>query len=282
MDWAEACRVLGVPESATEAEIREQYIYKAQLLHPDKNQDKPENIRQKAEAELAIINQAYTFLNNPLNNPYKIPPKLAVEPVRVRFKDVNLGEHKTTTLIIKNIGGPYTSIWIDNHPAPWLTVTGVNSTTGERLPLEVVLEGTGIGEPGRQYVCDLTIKLENENTHTIDQAVVKIELYIKSISPAPFAGPEVIKPATKSNTVHHDNAPQPVLRKKVGFSVRAFLVNLLAFAVIGIVLFYLVRIFLKIDELIFIIALIIYSAIAFGVSFNQGFTVGSKTDKSKP
>jgi hypothetical protein len=272
MDWAEACRVLGVPESATEAEIKEQYIYKAQLLHPDKNQDKPENIRQKAEAELALVNQAYSFLSNPLNNPYKIPPKLAVEPVKIRFKDVNVGEHKTTTLIIRNIGGPYTSIWIDNHPAPWLTVIGVNSITRERLPLEVVLEGVGIGEPGRQYVCDLSIKLENESTHTVDQATVKIELYIKSKSQAPISGTEVI---------HPDPPPQPVLRKKAGFSFRAFLVNLLAFAVIGIVLVYLVRTFLKIDELIFIIALIIYSATAFGVSFNQGLSVGSKTKKSK-
>ena len=70
MDWIEACQILGVPESATEAEIKEQYIYKAQLLHPDKNQDKPENIRKKAEAELVLVNQAYAIVSNPGNNPF--------------------------------------------------------------------------------------------------------------------------------------------------------------------------------------------------------------------
>jgi hypothetical protein len=86
MDWAEACRTLGVAESATAEEIKEQYLYKAQLLHPDKNQDKPENIRRKAEAELVLINQAFSFLSDPQNNPYRVPPKLAVEPAVIRFK----------------------------------------------------------------------------------------------------------------------------------------------------------------------------------------------------
>ena len=156
MDWAEACRILGVNESATESEIKAQYLYKAQLLHPDKNQDQTENIRHKAEAELSLVNQAFTFLSDSQHNPYKIPPKLAVEPAAIRFKDVNIGERKSTTLIIRNVGGPYTSVWMDNQPAPWLAVTGVKSITSERLPLEVTLESTGMGEPGKHYVCDLS------------------------------------------------------------------------------------------------------------------------------
>ena len=82
MDWAEACRILGVSESATEEDIKEQYFYKAQLLHPDKNQDKPENVQKKAEAELALINQSYAFIKNPVNNPYNPPPQNSGKPHR--------------------------------------------------------------------------------------------------------------------------------------------------------------------------------------------------------
>jgi hypothetical protein len=283
MDWGEACRILGVPESATAAEIKEQYIYKVQLLHPDKNQEKPENVRKKAESELALINQAYGFLNNPNNNPYKIPPKLAVEPVGIRFREVNIGEKKSTTLTIRNAGGPYTSIWIDNQPAPWLVVTAVKSITGERLPLEVTLEATGTGAPGQQYFCDLLVKLENENTGAIDQLIVKIELYTGSVT-APggvqpgqsssLPGPSVVVPRDKP-------APRPGPVSMTGFSLAAFLVNLLAFSAVGSVTAYLVNIFFKPDQMIFIIALIIYAVIAVGVSVNYGITVGSRTGKAR-
>jgi hypothetical protein len=276
MDWAEACRILGVPESATDTEIKEQYLYKAQLLHPDKNQDKPENVRKKAEAEFALINQAYTFLLNPHNNPYKIPPKLFVEPTAIRFKDVRIGEKKSTTLTVRNVGGPYTSIWIDNQPALWLTVTGVKSITSDRLPLEVTLECTGTGEPGKQYFGDLSIKLENETTHAVDQAIVKIELYtqLKSAQPgtAKKSGEEVIPDKA---------APQAAGNNKLGFSPGTFLVNLLAFATLGIVLIYIINVFLKLNELVIIISLILFSAIAIGLSVSHGIAVGSKPPKAK-
>jgi hypothetical protein len=277
MDWAEACRTLGVAESATAEEIKEQYLYKAQLLHPDKNQDKPENIRRKAEAELVLINQAFSFLSDPQNNPYRVPPKLAVEPAVIRFREVKVGERKSTTFVIRNVGGPYTSVWMDNQPAPWLAVTGVKSTTRERLPLEVTIECTGMGEPGKQSVSDLIIKLENESTHTIDQTAVRIEFFLES-EPAEVSP---VKPATRSRNheraVPLDSPPlHPSAENKRGFSVKAFFFNLLAFAVIGSVLTYLIYTFLKISVTFFIIGAIVYAAIAFGVSFNHGFSVGSK------
>jgi hypothetical protein len=283
MDWAEACRILGVPESATDTEIKEQYIYKAQLLHPDKNQDKPENIRKKAEAELALVNQAYSILSNPNNNPFKIPPKLVVEPMRIRFKDVNIGERKSTTLTIRNVGGPYSSVWIDNQPAPWLKVTSVKSITSDRLPLEVTLESTGIGEPGQQYLCNLLIKLENETTHIVDQANVNVELNTqaalsnssmeKKLKPLAPGSPDAIlreKPASSS-------MPQ----KKIGFSAKTFIANILAFGILGIVAVYLIRAFLTINEVAFIVGLICYIGIAFAFSFNHAFTIGSRSEKNQ-
>jgi hypothetical protein len=277
MDWAEACRILGIPESAKDTEIREQYLYKAQLLHPDKNLDKPENVRKKAEAELALVNQAYSFVNNPNNNPYRIPPKLSVEPMAIRFKDVDTGEKKSAILIVKNIGGPYTSIWIDNKPASWLVVTGVKSINSERLPLEIAIECTGTGEPGKQYTCELLIKLENENTHIIDKVTVKIELYTRFESLKTGIEKEAITSAYTPVGVPRDlPIPRPIPKNKMGFSFGAFLVNLLAFAVLGILLYVVINIFWKFDQVFMLIGLILYAAIAFVISFNHGITVGSK------
>ncbi len=279
MDWAEACRILGVSESATDAEIKEQYIYKAQLLHPDKNQDKPENVRRRAETELALVNQAYSFANQPNNNPYKVPPKLAIEPMAIHFKDVGIGEKKAGTLIIRNTGGPYTSVWMDNQPAPWLAVTGVRSIDKERLPLEVALECTGMGESGRQYTCDLAVKLENENTHAIDNAAVKIELNTRLGTAAPYVANGAILKAKKINReIPHNRPIAPLTPKnKMGFSIKAFLVNLAAFAILGFVLNYFVGLFVKADQQFVLIGLIIYAVIVLGISVNHSINIGSKT-----
>jgi curved DNA-binding protein CbpA len=138
MNWEEACTILGVKETASSEEIREQYLYKAQILHPDKTIGKPESIRKKAEEEFKLINQAYEFLKSPSNNPFNNPPKLKVEPPRIRFKDVEIGQKKSTTFQINNVGGAYTNIWIDNEPASWLLVTAAKSTSAEQLPLNVM------------------------------------------------------------------------------------------------------------------------------------------------
>jgi hypothetical protein len=283
MDWTQACAVLGVSGSATDVEIKEQYIYKAQLLHPDKNQDKPENIRKKAEAELALINQTYAFINNPNNNPYKIPPRLSVEPLAVRFKDVSMGEKKSTSVMIRNAGGPYTSIWIDNQPAPWLTVAGVKSITGERLPLEVTLECTGTGEPGKQYYCDLVIRIENENTHVVDQVIVKFELYTRSM-PAEVVVEKEVASAPPKITVEapiNKAAPKSMPQNKLGFSFSAFLVNFLAFVVVGIASYYFVSPYFKIDDLLLLAILSLFAVIAISTSVIQGISLGTKNNRTK-
>jgi len=69
MNWAEACSILGVQHTASPEEIRTQYIYKANLLHPDKTQYLAENLRKKAEEELKLVNQAHDFLGLPSNRP---------------------------------------------------------------------------------------------------------------------------------------------------------------------------------------------------------------------
>ena len=88
MNWEEACQIFGIPPTSSPDEIHAQYIYKAQLLHPDKTMGLPEKVRQKAEEELKLVNVAYSVLKDPKNNTKIVPPKLSVSPRQIRFKDI--------------------------------------------------------------------------------------------------------------------------------------------------------------------------------------------------
>jgi len=175
MIWEDACRTLGVLDTATPAEIKEQYLYKVQLLHPDKTLDKPEKIRQKAEEELTRINEVYKFLLDDKNNP-RNPPKLEIAPLAVRFSDVALNQKKATTIEIKSAGGPFTNCWIDNSPAPWLVVTGVKAITSEVLPLLVTIEAQGLPAIVRPERCVVSVRLKNEKTGLADEAIISVEI----------------------------------------------------------------------------------------------------------
>ena len=180
MNWEEACQILGVPVTATAAEIHAQYIYKAQLLHPDKTAGLPESVRQKAEEELKRVNSAYTVLKDLKNNPQANPPKLSVSPRYIRFKDVAPSQKKTTSIEIESVGGAYTKFWMDDSPAAWLKVIEVKSTTNDPLPLEVTIEATGGSTLRKQIECSLPIRIENEKTKTRDEIIVKIQLQMKA------------------------------------------------------------------------------------------------------
>ena len=180
MNWEEACQILGVPVTATAAEIHAQYIYKAQLLHPDKTVGLPESLRQKAQEELKRVNSAYTVLKDLKNNPQANPPKLSVSPRYIRFKDVAPSQKKTTSIEIESVGGSYTKFWMDDSPAAWLKVIEVKSTTNDPLPLEVTIEATGGSTLRKQTECSLPIRLENEKTKTRDEVTVKVQLQMKA------------------------------------------------------------------------------------------------------
>jgi hypothetical protein len=49
--------------------------------------------------------------------------------------------------------------------------------------MEVTIECTGIGEPGKQYSCKLPVRLENEKTKLKDEVVIDIELWTKADRP---------------------------------------------------------------------------------------------------
>lgn len=134
MNREEACTILGIGSAASDKEILEQYRYKVQLLHPDWNSNKPATVREKAEQELMQVNEAYNVLRELKNRSPNCLPKLKLSLKRVHFKEVALGQKKSTSFEIKSVGGAYTKIWIDDSPAPWLRVSDLRSLTGEVLP----------------------------------------------------------------------------------------------------------------------------------------------------
>lgn len=198
MTWEKACDILDVKPTASQKEIREQYFYWAQLLHPDKNLNKPEGVRKKAEEELKKKNEAYSFLIEPQNNPYSNPPRLNINITHVRFKDLEPGQTKRTSFEVKSIGGRYTKFSIDPPQVPWLYLTAARSLTNEQLPLEITIEATGLGEAGQKDSCDLIIRLENEQTRLKDEATIKVELWMKT-------KPASLDLDTSDITFHHVN-----------------------------------------------------------------------------
>jgi predicted Zn-ribbon and HTH transcriptional regulator len=195
MDWEEACSILGIKPTASPEEVEHRYRYKARILHPDATVGKPDNIRKEAEEEFKLVNEAYQFLLNSANNPLINPPKLKISPKHIRFKDVDVGQKKTTAFEIDSVGGVYTNIWFETEPCPWLSVTSFESTTSEQLPIKVTVECTGIGELGKQYSCKLPVRLENEKAKLKDEVVLDIELWTKarqSVSDICAAKPKTI------------------------------------------------------------------------------------------
>jgi hypothetical protein len=174
MNWEEACQEIGVPVTATSDEIRAQYLYKVQLLHPDKTVGLPDRARKQAEEELKTINAAYSVLKDPKNNTGGKPPKLKISPKNIRFSEVVAGQPKTTQITIESIGGPFTKFWMGDSPASWLRIVEVKSTTKDPLPLEVTLEATASGSSQKQWYCELPIRLENEKSQLKDESVVKL------------------------------------------------------------------------------------------------------------
>ena len=54
-------QALGVPATATPAEITAAYRTMAQLFHPDRYAEAPENVRREAERRMKELNDAYDF-----------------------------------------------------------------------------------------------------------------------------------------------------------------------------------------------------------------------------
>jgi len=57
--------ILGVEPNASIEQIKDAYLYKANILHPDRLAAMTEKVRSMAERDLKMVNAAYEVLSNP-------------------------------------------------------------------------------------------------------------------------------------------------------------------------------------------------------------------------
>jgi hypothetical protein len=187
-DWEDYYEILGVSPDSTAGEIKEAYLYKVNILHPDGLMSRPESIRRQAEKDLKKVNRAYEVLKDPQKRQEYhsewvkqraksketfIPkPKPIVDPPHICFSNVEPGEIKRASFIIRNVGGPYSN-FLFSDPDSWVRVVHqAPLTTADELPLEVEIEAEG-EEWEKTYSEYIRVKLDEEETQ------VRIELQTK-------------------------------------------------------------------------------------------------------
>lgn len=184
-NWENYYEILGVDDpKADEKEIKRAYEYKAWTISDDRLVGAPEHVRRKAEEELKKVNRAYhDVLKDPKKRreydaerekriaegkdpkPPEGVPKPVVDPEVISFKDVNLGETRKSSFVIRNIGGHYTKIWFSD-PDSWVKVLhyeSVDPNQRDELPLRVYIEAKG-NEWGKSYSEYIRVKLDEQET----------------------------------------------------------------------------------------------------------------------
>lgn len=178
-------QMLGIPLDATPAQIKEAYLYKVNILHPDRLGAMPERIRQTAEEELKKVNAAYEVLSNPTRrqqydrsrsggtitsstpppsprSPGK-PPKPEAHPRTISFNRALAYVPEKGSFFVRNVGGPYKKV-LTSAPAEWLKIVKtVPLQDGMRLPMRVDIEAVGI-QWGKTYSSEIIVRLDDEES----------------------------------------------------------------------------------------------------------------------
>jgi len=168
--------ILGVNIEASAEDIRKAYIDKCFILHPDRLEGAPETAKKRAEEELKRVNEAREVLKDPHKRKaydaklkahdvkleaQKNKPKPVVDPPNIQFKDVQPGETRSASFVIRNAGGPYSRISVPN-PDTWVRLVEWHSiSTSDELPLQVSIEVYGPDE-GKKFSEIITVKLDDE------------------------------------------------------------------------------------------------------------------------
>jgi len=181
--------ILGIPPDANADQIKGAYIYKVNILHPDRLQGAPERIRRLAEEDLKRVNMAYEVLSDPerrrrydLKRFGKVgavsdlqtakparKPKAEVYPEAIYFNDVLPYTKQKGAFFVRNVGGPYTKVLIGKTPE-WLRVAQTRPLQSySKLPMEVKIEAIGI-QWGTEYSSQVVVRLDES------EARVKIRL----------------------------------------------------------------------------------------------------------
>jgi len=191
--------MLDVAPDSTPEQIKEAYIYKVNILHPDRLAAVPERVRRLAEEELKKVNMAYEVLSDPpKRRQYDIKrfdsvgavsgsqksrtarkPQPEVYPKTISFKDAPPYVKQKSGFFVRNIGGPYAKVLISETPK-WLRVVKTISLQGDnKLPMKVEIEAMGI-QWETVYSSEIKVRLDESETR------VKVELKTMKKPHKPF------------------------------------------------------------------------------------------------
>jgi hypothetical protein len=170
-------QILGVDSDASPEEIKHAFRKKALDYHPDRLAGVSESVRRLAGEEMKKLNLAYEVLKDPLKrrqyDSIRAIPKPVVDPLFIHFSDVEPGEIKRASFIIRNHGGSYNKLRIIYDPNSWVRVVHYESLTdSDELPLRVEIEAKGETWK-KKYLEYIKVKLDEEETQ------VKIDLQTK-------------------------------------------------------------------------------------------------------
>ncbi len=180
LDDEDYYRILGIQRNASITEIKEAYLYKVHILHPDRMSMMPERIRVQAEEDLKKVNGAYEILSNarnraqydiktfgnaePIVNDYKKTkirgkPKPEIYPKTIFMDKVLPYVKQKRSFYIRNVGGPYAKIMISTPPE-WIKILRTKSLSqGNKLPLQVDIEAMVI-HWGKTTRCKVKVRLD--------------------------------------------------------------------------------------------------------------------------
>ena len=176
-------RILDVASDASTEQIREAYIYKVNILHPDRLAAMPERIRRLAEEDLKKVNIAYSVLSNPdKRRQYNLKrfgstevlsdsqrtrlgkkPRPEVYPKAIRFDKCLPYTKQKGSFFVRNVGGPFEKVLISKTPQ-WVRVVQTTSLQDySKLPMRVDIEANGI-QWGKIYRSEIVVRLDENET----------------------------------------------------------------------------------------------------------------------
>ena len=187
-------QILGVTPEAINEQIKEAYLYKVNILHPDRLDKMPEKVRRLAEEEIKKVNLAYEVLSNPqkrkqydqrrLSNiesnieivrdskkrPFLGTSRPEVHPKTIKFDKVLPWVKQRGSFFIRNVGGRHKKVFI-SEPPEWLKIVKITSLQGHsKLPLQVYIEAMAI-QWGKTYSTEIIVRLDES------EAKVKVKLH---------------------------------------------------------------------------------------------------------
>ena len=192
-------KILGVDPGASIKQIKEAYIYKVNILHPDRLAGMSERVRRLAEEELKRVNMAYEILTNlskrqrydlerfgstdTISDLQKTKqsekPQPEVYPEEIYFKNALPYVKQKESFFIRNTGGPYKKVLI-SQPPDWIKVVKTISLQAQsKLPMQVQIEAMGI-QWGKTYSSQITVRLDKS------EAKVRVKLSIQNKPRKPF------------------------------------------------------------------------------------------------